>query len=188
MGTTNFDTVQANAFLDSAGNSIGGGELAIADGKILIGDSSGVAQEFPLSGGATMTAGGVVTIASVADAVTQRTTTAVTATADGLTTGLIASGTAHVTVTSADANNIITLPNPVAGQRLIVVTGGTGCEVRTVASSTKSINGANCDGTNELALASASMFEFYAMDSSNWIARGTSAAGAAIATLTPDTA
>lgn len=64
MGTTNFDTVQASSFLDSAGNSIGGGDLAIANTKILIGDASGVSQEFALSGDVTMTAGGVVTIAA----------------------------------------------------------------------------------------------------------------------------
>ena len=47
---------------------IAGTKVAIADSKILIGDSSGDAQEFVLSGDVTMTAGGAVTVAN--DAVT----------------------------------------------------------------------------------------------------------------------
>lgn len=62
MGTTNFDIVQADSFIDAAGNVIGGGDLAIANTKILIGDASGVGQEFALSGDATMTAGGAVSV------------------------------------------------------------------------------------------------------------------------------
>jgi hypothetical protein len=113
---------------------------------------------------------------------------AVIATADGLTTGLIASTTRYVTATNAtDANDIITLPAPVAGHK-ITVFASEAVEVRTVAASSQTINGVDSDGTNELALVVGSVTHFVAVSTAAWIAYGWSSAGAALATLTPDTA
>ena len=66
-----------------------------------------------------------------------------TATADGTGTGLIANGTTFVTVTSGGANTIITLPAPIPGTVVWLLTEGdsTGFEVRTSAVATVKING-----------------------------------------------
>ncbi len=64
-----------------------------------------------------------------------------TATADGLTTGIIAPGATHVTVTSASADNIIVLPAPVVGKQIVIDVGATGFELRSSAPDTIAING-----------------------------------------------
>lgn len=64
-----------------------------------------------------------------------------TATADGLTTGTIADGSDFVTVTSADANNIIVLPTPTPGVVVTLRNAGTGYELRSSAPATVAING-----------------------------------------------
>lgn len=160
----------------------------IADTEIMVGDGAGSAAFVSVSGDATLANTGALTVTAVGDSAWQRSEVGVTATADGLTTGIIATGTAFVTVTSADANNIITLPSIAAGTVIRVATGGTGCEVRTPSASNEQINGVDCDGSNELALDAGSLYEFVAMDGSNWVARGWSSAGADKATLVPDAA
>lgn len=66
-----------------------------------------------------------------------------TATSDGLTTGIIAAAglIQFVTVTSANANNIIVLPAPAPGTIVILTNGATGYELRSSAPATISING-----------------------------------------------
>jgi len=64
-----------------------------------------------------------------------------TSTSDGTGTGTIAAGTDFVTVTSADANNIITLPAPVIGYEVWLRNGATGYELRTSSPTTIAING-----------------------------------------------
>lgn len=64
-----------------------------------------------------------------------------TATADGLTTGRIADGADFVTVTSANANHIITLPTPTPGTAIALYVAATGYELRTSAPATVGING-----------------------------------------------
>jgi hypothetical protein len=66
-----------------------------------------------------------------------------TATADGTGTGAIASGPMlqFISVTSANANNIVTLPAPVPGLIVILHVGATGFELRTSAPATIAING-----------------------------------------------
>jgi|TARA_Y100000310_G_C20701923_1_gene830809 hypothetical protein len=110
------------------------------DTKILVGNATTMTS-VALSGGATMTNAGVVTIASVADSVYQRTATARTATADGLTTAIIAAGTAFVTVTSGNADHIITLPAPVIGTVIWLRNAGTGYELRSDDPANNAING-----------------------------------------------
>jgi hypothetical protein len=64
-----------------------------------------------------------------------------TATADGLTTGIVADGTGYVTVTSANADHIIALPTPTPGVMVALKNGGTGYELRSSAPATVAING-----------------------------------------------
>lgn len=118
----------------------------------------------------------------------QVTASAVTATADGLTTGLIPSGASFVSVTSDSADKIITLPAPTVGHVVRIATPATGCELRTVASSNVKINDVDSDGTNELALAADSHFVCECISATEWIVRGFSNQGADLAALVPDAA
>jgi hypothetical protein len=124
------------------------------------------------------------TIASVGY---QATATAVIATSDGLTTGLITSNTSVVTTTVAtDADDIATLPVPVVGMQIRIYVGGTGHEVRTVAASNVTINNVDSDGTNELALAANTYITFECVSATAWVARGFDNVGADLAALVPD--
>ena len=114
--------------------------------------------------------------------------TAVTVTSDGLTTGLIPANAGHVTITSDSADKIATLPTAVAGMHIVVVTGATGCEVRTPAGTNATINTTDSDGTNELALAASQVTHFRATSATAWTAYAWTTAGAAVATLVPDAA
>ena len=77
---------------------------------------------------------------------------AVTATADGTGTGTIPAGSSYVTVTSANANHIVTLPAPVVGNVLWINVGATGFELRSSAPATISINGgAEADAESAIA-------------------------------------
>ena len=86
-------------------------------------------------------------------------THAVTATADGLTTGVIPAGAKHVTVTSAGANNIVLLPPPVPGTVVFITVTANGCELRAGssagadASDTISIGANSASAGHESALA-----------------------------------
>lgn len=64
-----------------------------------------------------------------------------TATADGLTTGIIADTATHVTVTSANADHIVTLPTPTPGRMLVINVGANGFELRSTSPTTIAING-----------------------------------------------
>lgn len=77
-------------------------------------------------------------------AVEARTATA----APGGTTGVISAGTTHVTVTSDDANKVITLPTPVVGTIIVLHNGATGYELRSDTPASVAINagtGANAE-------------------------------------------
>lgn len=152
--------------------------LSVVDsaGDLIVFDTTTGSQKITITPTLTVT-GGV-----------QSSAAAVTSTADGLTTGLIPSGAAVVSVTSADANNIITLPTAVAGTRIMIITGGTGCEIRTPAASNDTINNVDSDGTNELALAASSTFEAVATSATAWVIRGWNNLGADLAALVPDAA
>jgi hypothetical protein len=66
---------------------------------------------------------------------------AATATSDGLTTGIVPDTADFVVVTSANANNIITLPTPTPGRFVRLRNAGTGYELRTTSPTTVAING-----------------------------------------------
>lgn len=90
-----------------------------------------------------------------------------TATADGTGTGQISANTRHVTVTSADANNIITLPAPVVGKRLTIHVGATGFELRSSAPATIAINGGS-GADAESAIAANSTLDIICVSATAW--------------------
>jgi hypothetical protein len=84
------------------------------------------------------TAGDVAAAIAAAKNVTEaRTATA----APGGTTGVISDGTDFVTVTSDDANKVITLPTPTPGIVVALSNGATGYELRSNDPATVGING-----------------------------------------------
>ncbi len=96
-----------------------------------------------------------------------------TATADGLTTGLIADVTTFVTVTSASATNAVTLPAIVAatvGQAIDIYVGANGYELLTPASSNNTINTVDSDGTNQLDVAANSLLRCVQVSATGWMA------------------
>lgn len=113
---------------------------------------------------------------------------AVTATADGLTTGLIPASATHVTVTSASADNIATLPAAVVGMEISLYVGANGCEVRTPATSGATINGVDSDGTNEAAIPATSLCTFTCVAADTWILEAVTELGAVITAIVPDAA
>lgn len=83
---------------------------------------------------------------------------AVVATSGGLTTGLLAADDTFVSVTSADANHIVTAP-PIAdvalGKEIWGKNGGTAFEMRTPATSNTKINQTDADNTEAVVAANA---------------------------------
>ena len=133
--------------------------------------------------------GGVVNATAIIASVgVQIDAQSVTATADGLTTGLIKDTYSKIEVTSVSSDNIVTLPEAIAGLDFTLFAAATGFEIRTVASSTETINGSNCDGTNELAIAAGQTIRIICHGAGKFIAYGWDSSGAAIATLVPDAA
>jgi len=98
---------------------------------------------------------------------------AATATADGLTTGLILPGETFVTVTSDSATKLITLPACAAagiGQTIDLYVGATGYELVTPASSGDTINTVDSDGTNQLDVAANSLVHLTQVSATGWFA------------------
>ena len=112
---------------------------------------------------------------------------AVTATADGLTTGLIHATDTFVTVTSANANHIIMLPAAPASMVGKVIRGwigATACEVRSFGTAS-TINGLDCKTTNEAALAATGEFTAKVVAAETWLLTYLTELGAAT-TIVPD--
>jgi len=139
------------------------------------GDAVAIGDEFSVEGAATFTSGA------------QSSSVAVTATTDGLTTGLIPSGARFVTVTSSAATKVVVLPAGVVGNVVTITVPATGCELQTLAATNETINGVDCDGANELALVAASVYQLTCVKALTWIATGTASDGANEDSLTPDT-
>ena len=103
-------------------------------------------------------------------------TNAVTATADGLTTGVIPAGTRHATVTSAGANNIVLTPPPVPGTVVFISVTANGCEVRAGssagadASDTISIGGNSASAGHESDLAANETMMAVCTSATTWVA------------------
>lgn len=94
----------------------------------------------------------------------------VTATADGLTTGLITAGSTFVTVTSAAATNAVTLPaSDTVGQTIDIWVGANGYELLTPASSNDTINTVDSDGTNQLDVAANTLLRCVQVSATGWM-------------------
>lgn len=114
-------------------------------------------------------------------------TASVTATSDGLTTGLIPATARFASVTSANATDIVTLPTGVLGWDLRMWVGANGCEMRTPAASGEKVNSVDCDGTNQAALPATTFFWLtYTGTTAGWILQATDELGAAITAIVPD--
>lgn len=109
-----------------------------------------------------------------------------TSTSDGLTAGLVDNGDVHdgevfVTVTSADANNIVTLPDAPVGTRVALINGGTGYELRTHAPATVGINGGTGSAA-ESAIGANVNTRCLRTTATNWVCTNFAAAGTVTAT------
>lgn len=135
-----------------------------------------------------MTVSGTTTLtgAVTATAGIQASSVTVTATADGLTTGLIPSGTSFVTVSTDSADKVIVLPASVIGNIVWISVPATGIELQTLATTNETINTVDCDGTNELALVAGSIYRLVCTKAITWVATGTANDGANEDSLTPD--
>lgn len=115
---------------------------------------------------------------------------AVTATADGLTTGLITAPDGLVTfvaVTSAAATNAVTLPAAGAsliGAVLYLTVGANGYELLTPATGGNTINQVDSDGTNQLDVAANTTVRATCVSATGWIAE--TIAATTIAVTAPD--
>lgn len=99
----------------------------------------------------------------------QATAVAVTATSDGTGTGTIPAGTSFVTVTSANADYIVTLPAPVIGTVINLRNGATGYELRSSAPASIAINGGTGAGA-ESAIAANTLVKCVCDTATTWIA------------------
>jgi hypothetical protein len=112
-----------------------------------------------------------------------------TATADGLTDGLLRAGTQNITVTSANAAYICCLPTTSTATIGTVITGQVGAngfELRPIAAQagTVYINGVT---TNvEAAIPANSSFEIKCINAVDWILKAWTALGAEITAIIPD--
>lgn len=92
---------------------------------------------------------------------------AAVATTDGLTTGIVSPNATHVSVTSASSSNIITLPAPVVGKKLVIDVGATGFKLQTTAPSTIGINGGT-GSTAKSTVAASSTIELICVSLTSW--------------------
>ena len=126
-----------------------------------------------------------VTAAKIRDTAEAR-----TATADGLTTGLITSPVSaikFVAVTSGAATDAITLPAASAaliGTIIYLTVGANGYELLTPASSNNTINQVDADGTNQLDVAASTTVRCTCVSATGWIAE--TIAATTIAITAPD--
>lgn len=114
-----------------------------------------------------------------------------TATSDGLTTGLIPLDADVVTVdaVTTDANDIVTLPAIASvpiGKSITIVVGATGCELRTPSTSGTKINDVDSDGTQEAALVAENNYICTKTTATGWVLRGFTKLGADVAAIVPD--
>lgn len=97
----------------------------------------------------------------------------VTATDDGLTTGLIPSGSTFASITSAGATKAVTLPSITSasiGQTIDLYVGANGYELLTPASSNNTINTVDSDGTNQLDVAANTLLRCIQVTATGWVA------------------
>jgi hypothetical protein len=113
-----------------------------------------------------------------------------TATSGGLTTGLLSGADQFVTVTSANANNIVCLPSDVTCPIGTVIrgrVGANGFELRSLAAdTTQTINGVTGGVTNEAAIPADTLFRVEKVASLTWLLTATTSLGAVVTAIIPD--
>lgn len=102
---------------------------------------------------------------------------AVTATADGLTTGTVSITARHITVTSANSAHIVTLPASVVGKEISGFVGSNGFRLQTTASSNITINGVDADGTSYFTVGSNTYFVARCVSATAWLVYTMNASG-----------
>lgn len=125
-------------------------------------------------------------IERAADAAAALVAVPITATANGLTTGLIPATAKWIEITSGNADHIITLPaiaDVELGAKIEGLNGGTACEMRTPATSNTKINGTDGDSLESVIAANAYICA-QKISATGW--RLTTQVGATIASPVPD--
>ena len=158
-----------------------GGFIDVADDHtIIVGGAAAsrtAATGITFPGASTLAGAGISACATIVTnaANTGLHTNAVTATSDGLTTGVIPAGTRHATVTSGNAAHIVLLPPPVPGTVCFVSVTANGCEVRTGTtagadgSGTISLGGNTASSGHETALAANMTLMCVCTSTTSWV-------------------
>lgn len=114
-----------------------------------------------------------------------------TATATGLAAGALSGTDQFVTVTSASANSVISLPSDALCPIGTVIrgwVGANGFELRSFAAdTTQTINGVTAGTTNEAAIPATTLFKVEKVASLTWILTAVDELGAVITAIIPDT-
>lgn len=151
------------------------------EGKLSINLATAGAREevMSITAGAT-TALSTVSIPGILSVTSGTQTAAVarTATADGTGTGTISDGTSFVSVTSGNADHIVILPSPTVGNIVYIHVGTNGCELRSSASDSISINGNTPSAGHESALPANSLTICICVSATAWVAFEVAANGA----------
>lgn len=163
-------------------------DTASASGSLLADLQVGGSSKFSVTKAGNVSAAGTLNVTGAATftAGAQSAAVAITVTADGLTTGTVPAGTRFVSVTSDNADKIMTLPAPVVGNIIEGYVGATGFEIRTVAASDVKINNVDADGTQEAAIPATTYFKLICVSATEWILLAWDELGAPIAAIVPD--
>lgn len=164
-------------------NILDGATLSTAELNTLDGVTS-TAAELNILDGVTATADEINNAADLS--VAQR---AVTATSDGLTTGLltVADFGRFLTITAASANDIVMLPAAGAayiGGKIEMWVGANGFELRANGTAA-TINGVDCKTTNEAAVPATHRVRATLVAAETWLLEGDTELGARV-TIVPD--
>jgi hypothetical protein len=114
---------------------------------------------------------------------------AVTATDNGLTTGLLTKGDKNITVTSGSADYIVCLPSTAAADIGTVITGQVGAngfELRPVAAQAATVYINGVTDNVEAAIPANTSFEIRCIDATHWILKAWSNLGAVLTAIVPD--
>lgn len=118
-------------------------------------------------------------------AMTSGSSTAVTATVGGGTTGLIPAAAEFVAITSDSAAKQVSLPAATGGKRLQLFCAATGCEVISAVAGDK-VNNVIVGATNEAALVAGTLYSLTYDGVDNWVMTGLTNLGAVEAPVVPD--
>lgn len=154
-------------------------------GDMSVGDDLTVTDDATVTGALTVTETSTLTGAVTATAGVQSSSVAVTAELEATQSPIVA-GTAFATITSDTATKVVVLPVGVPGNVIRMTVVATGAELQTLATGSATINGVDCSGANEMAMAATSVYVLTCTAAETWVAYGWGSDGAAQATIVPD--